>query len=123
VRVLRADGTVATVAGTGAAGYAGDGGPASAAALNQPNGVAIDPADGSLFVADRGNFRVRRIGPDGEITTVAGTGVEGNRGDDGPAIAAQLGYVARVAFAPDEAASWLLLADQSNSRVRRINLR
>jgi hypothetical protein len=65
-----------TVAGTGVSGYSGDGGPATQARLYQPIGVAVGP-DGSLYIADRFNYRIRRVGPDGIITTVAGTGVFG----------------------------------------------
>jgi len=64
------DGIITTVAGTGAAGYSGDGGPATTAQLNRPFDVAIGP-DGSLYIADQYNNRVRRVGPDGIITTVA----------------------------------------------------
>ena len=96
----------------------GDGGPAIAARLSQPFGVARDD-DGTLYISDRGNFKVRRVTPDGVIDTLAGTGVEGATGDDGPATAATFGYVARVALDGDA----LLVADQSNARVRGIMLR
>ena len=118
VRRLAVDGTISTVAGSGVAGATGDGGPARAARLDQPFGVALD-ADGTLYIADRGNFKVRRVAPDGVIDTLAGAGVEGATGDDGPATAATFGYLARVALDGDD----LLVADQSNSRVRRIVLR
>ena len=118
VRRLAIDGTITTVAGTGTEGMAGDGGPAVAAQLRQPFGVALDD-DGTLYIGDRGNFRVRRVTPDGVIDTLAGTGVEGAGGDDGPATAATFGYVARVALDGDR----LLVADQSNARVRSVILR
>jgi sugar lactone lactonase YvrE len=118
IRRLAPDGTIATIAGDGTAGDTGDGGPATKARLDQPYGLALD-ADGSLYVADRGNFRVRRIAPDGTIETVAGTGVEGLSGDGGPAERARFGYVARLALDDDG----LLVADQSNSVARRITLR
>src|SRR3954462_7655041 len=79
---------IATAAGT-IGGFAGDGGPATAAQLNVPIAVAAGPGGGFL-IADFSNARVRRVGPDGVITTVAGTGVVGNSGDGGPATAAQL---------------------------------
>ena len=78
------DGATTTIAGTGIAGFAGDAGPATAALLNTPRGLARDVA-GNLYIADTGNWRVRRLAPDGTITTFAGTGVFGAGGDDGPA--------------------------------------
>jgi uncharacterized protein (TIGR03437 family) len=72
VRKIAADGTISTVAGDGFAGFRGDGGPASAARLSTPYGVAAD-GDGNLFIADLGNNRVRKVSPDGAITTVPGT--------------------------------------------------
>jgi serine/threonine-protein kinase len=80
-------------------------------------GLAIAD-DGTIYIGDRGNFGVRRIDPDGTISTIAGIGEEGASGDDGPAVDAAFGYVARVALDGDT----LLVADQSNSKVRRINL-
>lgn len=119
VRRLGGDGVITTVAGRGEAGYGGDGGPAIAARLDQPFGVAFDAADGSLYVGDRGNFRVRRVDAAGTIQTVGGGGVNGREGDGGPALEASFGYVARVAIDGDG----LLVADQSNAVVRRIVLR
>lgn len=118
VRRLDADGTITSVVGTGVEGGDGDGGPATAARLSQPFGVAAE-ADGTLYVADRGNFRVRRVDPEGVIDTLAGTGEEGASGDGGAALAASFGYLARVTLDGDD----LLVADQSNSRVRRVVLR
>lgn len=118
VRRLAVDGTITTIAGTGIEGVTGDGGPAIAAQLSQPFGVALED-DGTLYISDRGNFKIRRVSPDGLINTLAGTGVEGASGDDGPATAATFGYVARVALDGDA----LLVADQSNARVRAIMLR
>lgn len=118
VRRLAPDGTIDTIAGDGTAGFAGDGGPATEARLDQPYGLALD-VDGTLYVADRGNFRVRRIAPDGTIDTLAGTGEEGYAGDGGPADRASFGYLARLALDDDG----LLVADQSNSVARRVTLR
>jgi sugar lactone lactonase YvrE len=117
VRRLSPEGTIDTIAGTGTAGFAGDGGAATGAQLDQPYGLALAP-DGSLYISDRGNFRVRRVAPDGIIDTIAGTGAEGYAGDGGPAVAAQFGYLARLDF--DEQDGALLVADQSNSCARRI---
>jgi trimeric autotransporter adhesin len=69
VRKLTSGGTIATVAGTGAAGFSGDGGPASAAVLNGPYGLALDGA-GNLYIADIGNDRIRKVTPAGIISTV-----------------------------------------------------
>lgn len=118
VRRIASDGTIATIAGTGSEGMAGDGGPATSAQLRQPNGLALGE-DGTLYIADRANFRVRAVDPDGVITTVAGTGNQGDRGDGGPAIDASFGYLARITMDGDG----LLIADQSSSRVRRMTLR
>jgi sugar lactone lactonase YvrE len=118
IRRLAPDGTIDTVAGDGTAGSSGDGGPARQARLDQPYGLALGD-DGSLYVADRGNFRVRRIGPDGTIDAIAGTGEEGLAGDGGPATRARFGYLARLALDDDG----LLVADQSNAVARRVVLR
>lgn len=117
IRRLNTDGSIETLVGTGVEGYAGDGGPATAAQLSQPFGVAL-AEDGALYIGDRGNFVVRRVDPDGTITTVAGTGVEGS-GPSGPASAAELGSLARVALDGDS----LLVTDQSNARIWRLHLR
>ncbi len=117
VRRIDMDGTITNVVGDGIAGFAGDGGAASSARLRQPNGLAVGD-DGSIYIADRANFRVRRVGPDGVIVTVAGSGTQGHAGDGGPALDAQFGYLARVAS--DDGA--LLIADQSNGRARIVTL-
>ncbi|MCA9713618.1 MAG: hypothetical protein KC468_02875 [Myxococcales bacterium] len=118
VRRLEPDGAITTVVGTGVVGAEGDGGPATGAQLNQPFGLALDD-DGTLYIGDRGNFKIRRVDPGGTIETIAGVGVEGLEGDGGPALEASFGFVARVALDGDG----LLVADQSNSTVRRITLR
>ena len=92
IRELKTDGTIVTVAGDGTAGYSGDGGPATAAALNlglwyaeiTGGGLAVDSV-GDLFIADTLNNVVREVRPDGIITTVAGDGTAGYSGDGGPA--------------------------------------
>src|ERR1700694_1685279 len=88
VRKVNVAGMIQTVAGSGSPDFSGDGGPANAARLNAPYGVAADRA-GNLYIADLGNNRVRKVGPDGVITTIAGTGQAGSAGDGGPASAAQ----------------------------------
>ena len=88
--VVKATGDIITVAGNGTAGYSGDGGPATAAELNDPNGVAVDSA-GDLFIADSGNNVIREVvKATGDIITVAGNGTAGYSGDGGPATAAEL---------------------------------
>jgi hypothetical protein len=96
IRLVGGNGVIRTFAGTGVAGFDGDGGQAVKARLNQPAGLAIDRG-GDVFVADSGNARVRRIGPQGQITTVAGIGSRGYTGDGGPATAAQLTFPVDVA--------------------------
>src|SRR5947207_4417670 len=87
-------GLLRVVAGTGAVGSAGDGGPATEAELNASGPIAFGP-DGSLYVAERYNYRVRRITPDGVISTAAGDGTQGDpgEGDGGPAVQARLHYL------------------------------
>jgi hypothetical protein len=116
VRKVTPDGVITTVAGTGVAGFGGDGGPATDAQLNGPAGVVMDSAE-ALYVSDLFNHRVRKVTPDGVITTVAGTGVAGFSGDGGPATAAQLNTLVRIAL---DSADALYIADRSNHRVRKI---
>jgi trimeric autotransporter adhesin len=87
VRRVTAAGVISTIAGTGTAGFSGDGGPAAGAQLNSPENLAFD-SSGSLYIADTYNYRVRKISPDGVITTVAGNGSYGLGGDGGPATSA-----------------------------------
>ncbi|MGX2029945.1 PKD domain-containing protein [Methylocaldum gracile] len=115
IRRVGPDGIITTVAGTGQAGFSGDGGPASQAKLYHPYGVAVGP-DGSLYIADTYNERIRRVGPDGIITTVAGTGQYGFGGDGGPATQAKLSPTG-VAVSPDGS---LYIADAYNYRIRRV---
>jgi uncharacterized protein (TIGR03437 family) len=88
IRKVTRTGAVSTIAGTGASGYTGEGAAASAA-FYRPEGVAVD-ADGNIWVADTWNHRIRVIGADGMIQTVAGTGKAGSKGEPGPAAAAEL---------------------------------
>jgi uncharacterized protein (TIGR03437 family) len=110
--------TISTVAGSAAAGYAGDGGSAINAQLNDPNGVAVDAA-GNVYIADYLNDRVRKLSPNGTITTVAGTGTAGFSGDGGPATAACLNGPFRVAV---DKAENLYVSDYANFRVRKVAL-
>lgn len=88
------------IAGIDTAGFSGDGGQATLAKIWDPYGLRVGP-DNALYFADQFNHRVRRIAPNGIITTVAGTGVAGHDGDGGPATQAKLGIPFGVAFGPD----------------------
>jgi sugar lactone lactonase YvrE len=107
---------ISTVAGTGSNGFSGDGGPATAAQLAGPGGVAVDGA-GNIYVADEDNRRVRKVTPGGVITTIAGTGTAGSAGDGGQATSAQLNVPIDVAV---DGAGNVYVADQVGNRVRRI---
>lgn len=118
-QVLRVDttGKLSVIAGTGRQGFAGDGGPAAAAELNTPSGIAVDSA-GNVFVSDTGNQRVRRIAvADGTVTTVAGSGVAGYSGDNGPAISVALRQPTALAV---DSSGALYIADSGNHRVRKL---
>jgi DNA-binding beta-propeller fold protein YncE len=122
-RIRRVDarsGVITTIAGNGEEGFAGDGGPAIEAALNQPYGIAIDRA-GNLYIADRLNRRVRRIdAASGVITTLAGTGEAAYGGDGGPAARAGLAEPNGLAF--DLAERLLYITDVADNRVRVVDL-
>jgi len=109
--------TVSTVAGTGLSGFSGDGGPATAAFLSGPSGVAADAA-GNIYIADTANHRIRKIDVNGIITTIAGTGIPGFSGDGDSAITAQLNTPVDVAV--NAAGTYIYVADQGNNRIRRI---
>jgi len=114
VRKVALDGTISTLAGNGTRGYSGDGGPATRAALLYPKSLVLDAA-GNLYIADTFNSRIRVVAANGTITTVAGSGVLGDRGDGGPAASAQLKFPSGVAL---DAAGNLYIADTQNSRIR-----
>lgn len=92
VRKVDSSGVIRTVAGRGTPGFSGDGGPAVDAQLSQPWAVAVDD-DGNLYIADRLNSRIRRVDPNGVITTIAGNGRVGSSGDGGPAIEAEIVFL------------------------------
>ena len=115
--VVKATGDIITVAGNGTAGYSGDSGPATAAELNDPNGVAVDSA-GDLFIADTDNNVIREVvKATGDIITVAGNGTAGYSGDNGPATAAELNSPRGVAV---DSAGDLFIADCGNNVIREV---
>lgn len=117
-RLDLATGRTTTIAGSGERGYSGDGGPATAAALNMPHEIQFD-ADGHLFIVERDSHAVRRVDAvTGVITTVAGTGEAGFSGDGGLAAAAQLNRPHSIAFDPE---GRLLICDIGNHRIRRVD--
>jgi uncharacterized protein (TIGR03437 family) len=89
VRKVVASGTISTVAGTGGCGYGGDGGPATAALLNEPAGIGLDPS-GNLYITQLGDNRVRMVSTNGIITTIAGNGADGYTGESVPALSSKL---------------------------------
>jgi RHS repeat-associated protein len=105
---------ITNVAGTGGFGFNGDGGPAYLAVMNGPRGIAL-AGDGAVYVSDAN--RIRRVGLDGIIDTVAGNGFFGSAGDGGPATQAQLGGPYGLAFGPDGS---LYIAERGNRRIRRV---
>lgn len=126
IRAVAPDGTITSFAGTAEPRYAGDGGPATSAPLNSPQGLAFD-SEGNLYIADTLNDRVRKVDLEGMITTVAGSGIRGFAGDGGLARIAEL----NLAAGPRESAGQALavdtqgnlyIADADNQRVRRVGL-
>jgi hypothetical protein len=116
IRKVGTNGIITTVAGNGADGYSGDGGAATSAELNYPVGLSVD-ASGNLFVADQSNQRIRKVGTNGIITTVAGNGAAGYSGDGDAATSAELNYPYDVAV---DASGNLFIADAYNQRIRNV---
>lgn len=116
-KVEAATGTIVTVVGNGTRDYSGDGGPAIKASLAFPMGLAVD-RDGNLFIADARNHRIRRVdAKTGIITTVAGQGIRGLGGDNGPALSALMSYPTSVAV--DEGGD-VFITDSENGGIRRV---
>jgi sugar lactone lactonase YvrE len=122
IRRVDSQGRITTVAGgarMGAAGFSGDGGPATAAQLNAPQGIAIGP-DGSLYIADTANERIRKVDPNsGMITTVAGNGQEGYGGDGSKGTRAELDVPLGLAV---DLHGNLYIADSGNDRIRKVDV-
>jgi sugar lactone lactonase YvrE len=116
IRKVAPDGIITTFAGNGERGFSGDGGPATAATLRFPAGVAVD-ASGNVYISDQGNARIRQVNTAGVITTVAGNGIEGMSGDGGPAIQASLFEPERLAV---DNGNNLYIADAGNERIRMV---
>jgi DNA-binding beta-propeller fold protein YncE len=115
---IASDGVTVAVVGTGVAGFGGDGGLATAALLNQPTALALAP-DGALYIAEFANNRVRRVGVDGIITTIAGTGAGASSGDGGPAVDAALNAPRGVVIDPQ---GNLIIADGESHLLRRVDV-
>jgi RHS repeat-associated protein len=115
-KVTVSTGYISTVAGTGTAGYSGDGGAAISAKLNVPYGVAVDSA-GNIYIADEGNNRIRKVTSTGAISTVAGNGTAGYLGDGGAATSAELYDPFGVGV---DGAGNIYIADFANNRIREV---
>jgi hypothetical protein len=116
VRKVATSGVITTVAGTGTAGFSGDGGPATAAQLNWPSGLAVG-GNGNLYIADRWNDRIRVVQPNGVINTVAGSANRGLAGDGGAATGAMLNRPTSVTV---DSSGSLYITDKRNDRVRKV---
>ena len=112
--LFRSNGIITTVAGTGANGFSGDGGPATRAMLNHPKGVAVD-ANGIVYIADTYNSRIRVVARNGTISTIAGNGYIGEAGLTGPAANAILRFPGAIAVAAD---GRVFVGDTQNNRIR-----
>jgi putative addiction module component (TIGR02574 family) len=117
IRKVDTNGIISTVAGDGIAAYSGDGGVATNASLNHPYSIAPDTL-GNLFIADRNNFRIRKVDTNGNISTVAGTGSAGFSGDGGAATNAKISSVSSIAV---DAVGNCFMADAANERIRKVD--
>lgn len=117
-RIDALSGAVTTIAGTGSAGYSGDGGQATVAALSSPASVSFNPATGQLLIADTGNSVIRSLDPDGTIRTVAGNGTSGFAGDGSAATSAELNAPQGVTA---DYSGAIYIADTGNNRIRQVS--
>ncbi len=128
IRKVATDATITTFAGNGTLGFSGDNGPATSAMIGFVSGLAADGL-GNLYLADRSHRRVRKVTPEGTITTIAGNGMFGFSGDGGPATSASLGLMSIIVdvvgieqtgdVAVDMAGN-VYIADTGNARVRKV---
>jgi sugar lactone lactonase YvrE len=117
-KVTASTGDITTIAGTGTAGYSGDGGAATSAKLYYPSGVAVD-SSGNIYIADTSNSRIRKVtASTGVISTIAGTGTAGYSGDGGAATSAKLNYPIGVAL---DISGNIYIADTNNGRIREVS--
>jgi len=123
IRKVSSSGTITTIAGTGVAGFSGDGAQATLCQLNNPVGITVD-ASNNVYIVDGGNNRIRKINPSGVITTIAGTGIQGFSGDGGLATNAQLNFGTNsLAFGGIDldVAGNIYVSDYNNGRIRKIS--
>ena len=116
IRMVTPAGIISTFAGNGTAGFSGDGGPATSAEINFPTAVAVD-GSGNIYIADGNNHRIRRVNPQGVISTFAGSGSGEYSGDGGPATSAG---IFPEAVAADTAGN-IYISDITNFRIRKVN--
>ncbi len=117
IRKVNTAGIISTLVGTGSPGFSGDGGPATAAQINQAWGVATDTI-GNVYLADQYNHRIRKIDTTGIITTIAGNGTSGFSGDGGPATAAEMRYPVGIAV---DIRGNIYFSDLNDCRIRKID--
>ena len=116
IRKVTSAGIITTLAGTGTAGYNGDGNAATSAQLNYPMAVSVD-VSGNVYIAEGGNNKIRMVTSSGNITTIAGTGTEGSSGDGGAATSAQLNGPAGVSV---DISGNVYIADGNNNKIRKV---
>lgn len=117
IRKVDTNGIITTIAGLGAPGYKGDFGPAKNSLLKYPFGICLD-SNGNLYIADRGNNRIRKIDSQGIISTIAGDGTHSFGGDYGPANQSSLAYPTDVVI---DSEGIIYIADRNNNRIRKID--
>ena len=117
IRKVDSSGTISTFAGTGTAGFGGDGGSATSSLLNNPRGVAVD-GSGNVYIADAYNNRIRKVDSSGTISTFAGTGAYGFGGDGGSATSSLLNNLRGVAV---DGSGNVYIADELNHRIRKVD--
>ena len=117
IRKIDTTGIITTIAGNSSTGYSGDGGPATNAMFNSPLGIVCDKY-GNIYIADNTNNSIRKVDTAGIITTIAGNGIAGFRGDGGPATNAQFRYPVGLAF---DSRGNLFITDEQNGRIRKID--